>query len=687
MLKLHNVSKKYSTPAGEKWALKGFSACFPSKGLIAIVGQSGSGKSTLLNLIGSLETLTTGSLSFAKENLGSASRKKREDYRSFECSFVYQHFNLLDDLSTLDNVMLPLLIRGEKYKNAKQKAIRVLDNLKMSDKKDSNVSFLSGGEKERVGVARALVSEPRVILADEPTGALDEENGRLVMATLKKASQKSLVLLVSHNEALVKEYAERCLRLEDGRLISDTGPSKIDLPCPVTHKRGPNRKIVFSMAFRGFKGGSLRMVLDGLSSFAFFVFILVGFGFVVGSEDLNERSSSESLQYATATITQTEVREIVDSPLSIETSKRPDKEEIATLLEGINYHLAPDYSYYLSSTEAFSLNAFPEDPASFVPLYDMTLSNREDNFIVAGEALTGESLSYLLVNEAFAEKHPSALGETLRLEKRVSVSRNEASDEVYFSISSLIVGIVKEFSFLSSPRVFYSFRAFESLLDGISLPEISEKEGAEVSARRLVELVGSDDSISSYGYRLFPEREGDMKALEAKSKTLEKAKSPFKISSMPYNVNEVYTALVQAFSLSLTPFGVMSLASAVLTIGFFAYSSFLKRKKELAVLSALGTRSDDLLFIAALPSVVSSLAGAVLSLIVTPFLAVGFNSIIQKRMGIAGLIQISYGSVFSIPGFLIMMVILISLLVSSLASSVALGKALRVSLVEELRDE
>jgi len=258
---------------------------------------------------------------------------------------------------------------------------------------------------------------------------------------------------------------------------------------------------------------------------------------------------------------------------------------------------------------------------------------------------------------------------------------------VYFSISSLIVGIVKEFSFLSSPRVFYSFRAFESLLDGISLPEISEKEGAEVSARRLVELVGSDDSISSYGYRLFPEREGDMKALEAKSKTLEKAKSPFKISSMPYNVNEVYTALVQAFSLSLTPFGVMSLASAVLTIGFFAYSSFLKRKKELAVLSALGTRSDDLLFIAALPSVVSSLAGAVLSLIVTPFLAVGFNSIIQKRMGIAGLIQISYGSVFSIPGFLIMMVILISLLVSSLASSVALGKALRVSLVEELRDE
>ena len=186
----------------------------------AIVGKSGSGKSTLLSLLGTLDRPSSGSIEIADKDIAKLSDSKLISYRRDSIGFVFQNYNLVPNLTALENVMLPLEFKGVPVSERKEKAKKLLEQVGLTDAKiDRKPGRLSGGEQQRVSIARALANKPKIILADEPTGNLDSQTGKLIIDLLKKLAktEQTTVIAVTHDEGIARQ-AERVLRMKDGRM-------------------------------------------------------------------------------------------------------------------------------------------------------------------------------------------------------------------------------------------------------------------------------------------------------------------------------------------------------------------------------------------------------------------------------------------------------------------------------------
>ena len=186
LLQAKNIIKTYNEDKIRTNVLKGVNIDIYSNELTAIVGKSGSGKSTLLHILGTLDKADSGEIIYKGEELLKLSDKKKAAFRNIHLGFVYQFHHLLSDFSALENVMMPMLIAGINKNDAKQRALELLEKVALSEKADSRPSELSGGQRQRVAIARALANNPELILADEPTGNLDEKNAQMVFSFFEK---------------------------------------------------------------------------------------------------------------------------------------------------------------------------------------------------------------------------------------------------------------------------------------------------------------------------------------------------------------------------------------------------------------------------------------------------------------------------------------------------------------------
>lgn len=231
MLKLKNIKKNYETSNEVVKALKGIDIEFRKSEFVAILGPSGCGKTTLLNIIGGLDHYTSGDLII--DNISTKKYKDRDwdTYRNHRIGFVFQNYNLITHQSVLANVELALTLSGVDKKSRKKKAIQVLEKVGLKDQIYKKPNQLSGGQMQRVAIARALVNDPDIILADEPTGALDTKTSVQIMEILKDISKDKLIIMVTHNPDLAQKYASRIINLLDGEITNDTRPynSKKDL--------------------------------------------------------------------------------------------------------------------------------------------------------------------------------------------------------------------------------------------------------------------------------------------------------------------------------------------------------------------------------------------------------------------------------------------------------------------------
>ena len=221
ILTLRNVQKSY--PSGDSiiHVLRGIDLEVNRGDFIGITGPSGSGKSTLLSIMGTLEHPDEGEIFYGDIAVKSLSDEEISELRNRKVGFIFQFYNLLPEFNALENVMLPLILRGENSTKARGLAEELLDQLGLKDRFHHFPSELSGGERQRIAVARALVTDPDVILADEPTGNLDRDNADLLMDLLKSLNDKGVtIVLVTHNEEL-REFFKRSYRLLNGKLIPD----------------------------------------------------------------------------------------------------------------------------------------------------------------------------------------------------------------------------------------------------------------------------------------------------------------------------------------------------------------------------------------------------------------------------------------------------------------------------------
>ncbi len=221
MLELDRARKHYSSPAGDIRAVDEVSLSVSAGELVALFGPSGSGKTTLLLLAAGLLRCDSGEVRFQGKDLGSLSRREILEYRRFKLGFVFQNFNLVPGLSAEENVALPLLLRGVRHREAHRCANAVLHDVGLADRAAHPPAKLSGGEQQRVSIARALVGQPKLILADEPTGNLDSETGDAILDLLSSLprEQGAAVVLVTHDTRVARN-ADRVLSLRDGRLVS-----------------------------------------------------------------------------------------------------------------------------------------------------------------------------------------------------------------------------------------------------------------------------------------------------------------------------------------------------------------------------------------------------------------------------------------------------------------------------------
>jgi putative ABC transport system ATP-binding protein len=225
MLELRQVSKAYGQGAAEVHALREISLEVAAGTMVAVMGPSGSGKSTLLTIAGSLEEPTSGQVIVAGRDLAAMSRNGRARLRRQSIGYVFQDFNLLPGLTAAENVSLPLELDGVGARKAREAGLRALDGLGLADRASSYPDQLSGGERQRVAIARAVVGDRQLLLADEPSGALDSANGETVMRMIYAACKQGVAAVVVTHDAQLASWADRVVFIRDGRIVDQTVPA------------------------------------------------------------------------------------------------------------------------------------------------------------------------------------------------------------------------------------------------------------------------------------------------------------------------------------------------------------------------------------------------------------------------------------------------------------------------------
>ena len=228
MLQIKHICKEYRTGSLVQKALDDVSLNLRDNEFVSILGPSGSGKTTLLNIIGGLDRYDSGDLIINGVSTRKYKDRDWDSYRNHTIGFVFQSYNLIPHQTILANVELALTISGIGKSERRQRAQKALDEVGLGDQVHKRPSQLSGGQMQRVAIARALVNDPDILLADEPTGALDSETSIQVMDLLKQVAKDRLVVMVTHNPELAQAYSTRIVNLRDGRIRSDSNPFEID---------------------------------------------------------------------------------------------------------------------------------------------------------------------------------------------------------------------------------------------------------------------------------------------------------------------------------------------------------------------------------------------------------------------------------------------------------------------------
>ena len=219
---MNHVSRVYGQGVAEVHALDDISLSVDAGAMVAVMGPSGSGKSTLLTIAGSLEDPTSGEVVVAGQELSKLSRNARARLRRRSIGFVFQDFNLLPGLTAAENVALPLELDGTSARKARQASLQALESLGLADRASHFPDQLSGGERQRVAIARAIVGEHQLVLADEPSGALDTANGEAVMRLIHAACKRGMAAIVVTHDAQLASWADRVVFLRDGRVTDQT---------------------------------------------------------------------------------------------------------------------------------------------------------------------------------------------------------------------------------------------------------------------------------------------------------------------------------------------------------------------------------------------------------------------------------------------------------------------------------
>ena len=368
MLKLVNIKKSYNLGEKEEVkALKGISIDFRESEFVSILGPSGCGKTTLLNIIGGLDRYSFGDLIINNKSTKEFKDKDFDSYRNHQIGFVFQSYNLITHQTVLANVELALTLSGVNAKERRKRALKALKEVGLSDQVNKKPNQLSGGQMQRVAIARALVNEPEIILADEPTGALDSKTSVQIMDLLKKISKDKLIIMVTHNEELAKTYSTRVIKLLDGEVLEDSNPYHSNLEETEkmqTKKIAMSFKTALSLSFNNLLTKKGRTILTSFAGSIGIIGIALILSLSSGMNNYISKVESDALSSYPISVEQTtfNATEFINSLMvsnNENTNKDDDKiysndilvDMLTTMSKGIQTNNLESFKEYIDSNQ------------------------------------------------------------------------------------------------------------------------------------------------------------------------------------------------------------------------------------------------------------------------------------------------------------------------------------------------
>ena len=695
---LNGISKIFKTHSGDFYALKNINLELSSTGLTSIIGKSGSGKSTLLNIFLGIEKPTSGSLLFNNKNISKMSDKRFSQYHLNDISMVFQHYNIFLELTALENIILPLLMKGMSRNNAVKRGKELLDEFKMKNLMNQKCKTLSGGEKQRVAILRAIGTAPKVLLCDEPTGALDSKNSEAIMEILKKLSKSILVVLVSHNKELVKKYSDRIITLKDGMIESDKTIFQ------TSEKVGLLRSSKYSSKWNSlFTKLNLRLnfkknIFSFISTCFGFTSIFLSIGFYAGSQISQDNALKNNLAITHASASEKTYFNIENSPLSYEKSVRPSLVSIDKYMSDFDEIIyEPNLTYLFPTFPYGSYQGEMIDNFRLIPIYDISLESYGKDLLVEGETPNGNLLD-VLVNEEFVKElslsNEEIIDDLFNITYSTSISfvtenydNPFIKDEYSFDYDLHVVGVVKEFSFLNTPKIYYSYPALKKELSTIYLENISSYLGRPVTCLDYIVDASDDDPISSYSFEVFISKIEDSSKFFSRIKELNESEATFQIESDAYDIQQSYKTFIESFSTALFIFTIIAFIGVNFILGMIGLSSFIENKKNSAILTCLGAKNSSIQSIYLSENYLIVIVSLILSIPLAMLSEFILNLLIEKSFSLSNLISIPFIRFMGVPFLLPIGLALVALLFSSLFTLTPMLIYRHISLSDELRDE
>lgn len=698
LLELHGVGRYYHINKKEKkYALKDVTLSFSNTGLICIVGQSGCGKSTLLNLIGKIDNPSEGSIFLSNKKIAKYDEKELAVYRNSVVSYIFQHYHLLDNQSALYNIMLPALLSGDSFRNSKQKAFSLIDIFHIDNAVlKKKCSLLSGGEKERIAIMRAFINKPKIILADEPTGALDQDNALLVMEALKRASQECLVIMVTHNIDLATKYSDRIIHMKNGRIFKDERYNKnLEKDKKIILKKHQSNPNWFnSIIASNFKKRLNRNIFSIVALIIGITSSMLIFGFVNGAHNSISKSTEKQFDYGVASISKENRIFNPNSPITLVQTMRCDKKEIDQLRSTYDFcHFCNSYETLLGPSPIIKINEQIVEGLSYLPIYSFIDNSINESLLTNGKIPSFDTLNQVLINQKAYEFLKKELGYD-PINSFIEIENNNSftyytDDSLkpyivdYFVFNRLveIVGVVEEIAFLNTPKIYYSYCALDEYMEQTLLNNLSAYQG-ETSWKERVANSANNEFISHYSHLVFLKNYEDVNRLKELANDISE---DYSISSNAITIEETLFSLVEASSVGMEIFLAIALIGTIMILGIISFTSYSEDIKDSAILLCLGAKREDITLLYVFENIFLGLIGLVISFVLTLVVIKPLNVLIYQYSSLIEIIDVPFYSYHGRTLIFPLLIAVVTIFVCVVSTFLPIALSKKISLSEELK--
>lgn len=662
MLKINKLTRSYKNGNSYINAIDDITTNFDVGEFVFVLGASGSGKSTLLNVLCGLDTEIQGSVIVDGIDTKDFTKKDWAIYRNRYVGFVFQEYNLIEHLTVWENVALPLQFQGVKKSEAKSKALEELDKVGLSKFANKKPNQISGGQAQRVAIARALVTDPKVIMADEPTGALDTELGHKIIGYLKKVSEERVVVVVTHDEDLAHKYASRIVELSDGKIINDTTSDvvqqeereKLEFSLP---------KMNFGMIFRFSRNNIFSRMLRSLSTsavvsigyIAIFLLAFLIFGINTSLADTIGKILPED-QY--------QVLGIEDPVI---TKADLLNLENFSIIDSARYNPA---GFVTTDTRdgktSVTYQAVPYDEAQLTSMNDMYGSFPENNNEIIVDVAFAARLRGINNVDEDSYEYIFELIEGTSVDLTIE-TRNDLGIEITENVGTYkIVGLLGSQSFMGGGNIYMEYE------EALALSESLYEDNEAIYQVAIVYLNTNDSKkIDELTVTLREEYDLEISNL---------------FSSLTTGIEDTMNTALKIFM------GISSVTLIVsgILVGLVVYTSIIERIKEIGILTAIGARKSNIITIflleAGMLGLFSSIIATGFALIIMRIINGIFSAIISQPLELLtnGIVDIT----LLVPKlWIILAVIGFSIVYSMLAGLIPSFRASQLNAVKALRRE